>query len=71
MIFRGKCFSQLPLKMISTCGYLTQTTNIKVLIWQQETFQILSRITKIAAKHHKEKHFRENHLELILVFVLV
>jgi len=37
----------------------------------RETFQILSRITRIAAKCHKEKRFRENHLEPILVFVLV
>jgi len=59
MIFRGNCFSQLPLKMISTCGYLTQTASIMVLIWQQETFQILSRITKIAAKHHKERNISE------------
>jgi len=69
MIFRGNCFSQLPLKMISTCGYLTHTTNIKVLIWQQETFQILIRI--IAKRHKREETLRENHLEPILVFAPV
>jgi hypothetical protein len=43
-------------------------------VWQWETFQILSRITRVellCQTPQREKRFWENHLEPILVFVVV